>query len=261
MTVKSVQTLGVAYLGFDFRVNDSYGFQDFKNPTSDVRVRKAMYHAIDIDALIDHVSNRSVLVPVSQFVTHSTFGYNPGIQRVPYDKEYAMQLLRDAGYSDGFVIELDCLDSNRSIDICSNLKDQLAEVNITVNVNPLPDSEYYSKLYFKNTSFYLTAFTPLNAERTIELFLYTSDMQENMGIWNYGNYSNPEVDKLYDILSYTLDPESRKALIHDVFSIAIEDVAWIPLYSGNAFYGVRATIEWSPRPALYVLFNDMSFSD
>jgi peptide/nickel transport system substrate-binding protein len=86
-------------------------------------------------------------------------------------------------------------------------------------------------------------------------------MQENIGIWNYGNYSNLEVDRLYEIISQTFDSNIRKELIQEAFSIAIDDVAWIPLYSGRAFFGVRDNINWNPRPSLYMIFEDISFYD
>ena len=261
LTVKSVQTVGITYLGFDFRVNDSYGFKGVKNPLSDLNVRKAMYHAIDIERLLENISNTSALVPASQFVTQFIHGFNPDIERLPYDLESATQLMIDAGYSDGFTVELDCLDSNTSINICNEIANQLSDLNINVEINSLPDYEFYSKLYLKNTSFYLTGFSPLSAEGTIELLLHTSDMQENIGIWNYGNYSNLEVDRLYEIISKTFDSNIRKESIQEAFSIAIEDVAWIPLYSGRAFYGVRDNINWNPRPALYLIFEDISFYD
>ena len=261
LTVESVQTVGISYLSFDFRDNDSYGFIGTKNPLSYVNVRKAMYHAIYIDRLLENITNTSALVPASQFVTQFIFGYDPDIERLPYDIEKATQLMRDVGFEDGFTVELDCIDSNTSIKICNEIASQLSNINITVKLNPLPDFEYYSKLYLKNTSFYFTGFTPLSAEGTIELLLHTSDMQNNIGIWNYGNYSNFEVDRLYEIICHTFDPIIRKELMQDIFSIAAEDVAWIPLYSGKAFYGVNDSINWSPRPALYIIFDDMSFYD
>jgi peptide/nickel transport system substrate-binding protein len=258
LTVKSVQYLGITYLSFDFRVNDSYGFKGTTNPLSEVNVRKAMYNAINIERLLENISNNSIRVPESQFVTQFIFGYNPDIERLPYDLEKANQLMRDAGYEDGFTIEIDCVNSTTYIDICNEIATQLSDINITVKLNPLTEFEYYSKLYLKNTSFYITGFSPLSAEGTIELLLHSSDMQENIGIWNYGNYSNPEVDRLYEIICHTFDPDIRKELIQDVFTIATEDVAWIPLYSGKAFYGVRDTINWGPRPGLYMIFEDIS---
>jgi peptide/nickel transport system substrate-binding protein len=261
LTVKSVQTVGIIYLSFDFRANGSYSFMGEKNPFSDVNVRKAVYHAIDIERLIENISNASVLVPASQFVTPFIHGFNPDIERLPYDIETAAQLMRDAGYPDGFTVELDCQDSNTSILISNEIANQLSDLNITVKINPLPDIEFYSKIYLKNTSFYLTGFNPLSSEGTIELLLHTSDMQGNIGIWNYGNYSNSEVDRLYEIISKTFDSNIRKELIKDVFSMAMEDVAWIPLYSGKAFYGVRDNIDWNPRPSLYMIFEDISMHD
>jgi peptide/nickel transport system substrate-binding protein len=225
-----------------------------------VRIRKAMYHAINIDTFIEKFSNTSATVPVSQFVNPYLFGYNPNIERLPYDKEKATQLMRDAGYANGFTIELDCPDSNRSIDLCKEIAHQLAEINITVKINPIPGFEYYSELYYKNTSFYITGINTLTAEGTIKLLIHTSDMNENIGIWNYGNYSNPEVDRLYEIICYTMEPEIRKELIQQVFAIAMDEVAWIPLYSSKAFYGICADFEWSPRPSLYMIFEEISLS-
>ena len=132
LTVESVQTVGVVYLSFDFRVNGSYGFESLENPTSDVRVRKAMYRAINITKLLEKISNTSAVVPVSQFVTQAIFGYNPNIERLSYDIEKATDLMREAGYDVGFTVELDCPDSNISIDLCKEISRQLSEINITV---------------------------------------------------------------------------------------------------------------------------------
>lgn len=54
--------------------------------TSDVRVRKAIYMAINEEEIVE-----SILLgqgtPVSQIVDRQTFGYNPDIERFPYDPE------------------------------------------------------------------------------------------------------------------------------------------------------------------------------
>jgi len=253
----SVETPGVVYLGFDFRENDSFGFFGEKNPVSDLRVRKAMYHAINIDEFIDEKMNISSRAPISQFITSNTFGYNPDIKRLDYDVEEAKLLMKNAGYVEGFNITLDCPDSNRVIEMCNMIGDQLSLINITVIINASPSNENLAKLYYKNTSFYITGFSPLTAEGAIRLLLHTSDMNEGIGIWNYGNYSNKEVDLLCEILYNTSEPSFRKNLIQDVFSIAMSDVAWIPLYSSKAFYGVSNNIQWNPRPSLYLIVEDI----
>jgi len=254
----SVETPSVVYLSFDFRENDSYGFFGEKNPVSDVRVRKAMYYAVNIDDFIEKKMNTSSRIPMSQFVTSNTFGYNPDIKRLEYNIEKARELMNDAGYNEGFTIILDGPDSNNAIELCNKIADHLSLINITVIINSLPSNECLTKLYYKNTSFYITAFSPLTAEGAIRLMLQSSEMEKGKGIWNYGNYSNKEIDINCEILHNTTEPSFRKNLIQDVFSIAMEDVAWIPLYSSKAFYGVSKNIMWNPRPSLYLIIEEIN---
>jgi len=260
LTVQSVQTIGVIYLSFDFRVNDSFGFKGSKNPVSDVRVRKAIYHAVNIDTIIEKIFNDSV-TPASQFVTHYTFGYNPNISRLTYDLEMAKELMREAGYEDGFTIELDTLISGNMVNVSTEIIDQLSEINITVIHNVQPSNEYYTKLYYKNTSFYIAGIYPLEAEGLIKLLLQTSDLQKGNGVWNYGNYSNPEVDQLCGILSYTMDSLKRLEYIHEIFSLAASDVAWIPLFSPKNFFGVIYEIDWNPSPSSFIWVETISFKN
>ncbi len=258
-TIKSVQTVSVVYLGFDCRTNDSSGFSPGENPFADSRVRKAVYHAVDVDRFIRTQNNISSAIPVSQFITGHTFGYNPDILRLSYNVTAAKQLMEGAGYQEGFSVVLDCYDSNRSRELCSIIADQLAAINISVELNPLPSNEHLAKLFYKNTSFFLAAFSPLTAEGAIQLLLNTSDMDAGLGIWNYGNYSNPEVDALYETIMSTMDPSLRKEYLQQTFSLVMEDVAGVPLYSSQAFYGVHKDIIWEPRPSLYILLDEISF--
>ena len=257
--VKSVESPGVIYLGFDFRVNDSYGFKGLKNPVSDIRVRTAMYHAINIDTIIEK-NLMSAATPASQFLTPYTFGYNPDISRLPYDLELAKELMREAGYEAGFTIELDSLNSGKWINVTNEIATQLSEINITIILNPQPASIFYQKLYEKNTSLYITGFNPLEAEGLIKLLLQTSNMTKGSGVWNYGNYSNPEVDRLTEIISYTMDTEMRGRDLKEIFSLAALDIAWIPLFSTKQFYGMIDEIDWTPSPSSFYWVEEISFN-
>ncbi|UCB59088.1 MAG: hypothetical protein JSV67_01965 [Thermoplasmatales archaeon] len=256
----SVQTVGVIYLSFDFRVNDSFGFKGSKNPVSDIRVRKAIYHSVNIDTIIEKFFNDSV-TPASQFITEYTIGYNPNISRLPYDIELAKELIREAGYEAGFTIELDTLNSGKLVNISTEITDQLSEINITVILNAPPADEYYTKLYYKNTSFYIAGIYPIEVEGFIKLLLQTSDLQKGNGIWNYGNYSNSELDRLYEILSNSMDFQERIKYIHEIFSLAASDVAWIPLFSPKNFYGMIDEINWNPSPRSIILVETISFKN
>jgi peptide/nickel transport system substrate-binding protein len=258
LQVVSVQTPAVVYISFDFRTNDSYAFKGSTNPLSDVRVRTAMYQAIDIDTIIEKYL-KNTTIPASQFIAYHTFGYNPKITRLPYDIPTARDLMRQAGYENGFTIQFDTPNSPKWINITQEIAKELSMINITVNLNPQPTNEYYTNLYYKNTSMYLTSFNPIDAESVLNLLLHTSNPETGYGAWNYGNYSNPEVDRLCELLTYTINPEQRGQYLQDAFSSAASDIAWIPLFSPKAFYGTQADIIWKPRPSLFIWIDEISF--
>jgi peptide/nickel transport system substrate-binding protein len=79
-----------------------------RNPLKDVRVRRALYHAIDIQA-INRTTMRGFSVPTGTFFPPQVNGYAASEDvRLPYDQARARALLAEAGYPNGFGITLDC---------------------------------------------------------------------------------------------------------------------------------------------------------
>ena len=79
-----------------------------KNPLKDKRVRLAMYHALDMDAIQDKVM-RGLSEPAGMITFPGVQGYTKELDtRLPYDPNLSKKLLAEAGYPDGFEITLDC---------------------------------------------------------------------------------------------------------------------------------------------------------
>ncbi|PDO10998.1 MAG: hypothetical protein BLM47_04010 [Candidatus Reconcilbacillus cellulovorans] len=74
---------------------------DPNSPFADVRVRKAMGHAIDKNAIIKSLFGEWV-IPTNQWGLPTSWSYNPDVQGTPYDPDKAKQLLAEAGYPNGF---------------------------------------------------------------------------------------------------------------------------------------------------------------
>lgn len=259
--VKIVTTPSVRYLGFDFRENNSHCFQDEKNPVSNIKVRKAIYHAINIDEIIQDCFN-GFAQPASQFVSPNIFGYNPSINRLEYNLEMAKQLMKEAGYEDGFSIGLDCPDNNISKRICNKISEQLSEINIDVKIINLSVCEYFEKIDMCNTSFYIMGWLPDTADggEIFDFMLRTTDYNEGIGMCNYGFYSNPEVDIIGEKVSFCIDHEERLFLMQEGFSIAMEDIVWVPLYMSNYLMGFHKSVDWNPRPDLTIKIEDIKFN-
>ena len=80
-----------------------------RNPAlKDVRVRQALNHAIDRDALNKSLL-RGLAPPAGQPASRGVNGYNPDVAAYPYDPAKAKALLAEAGYGDGFPMRFDVM--------------------------------------------------------------------------------------------------------------------------------------------------------
>jgi peptide/nickel transport system substrate-binding protein len=258
VTVKKISNPTVWYLGFDFRENSS-GFPGVKNPLSDVRVRKALYYAIDINNITKILGLAAE--PASQFLSPLIFGYNPAIKRLPYDLNLSRQLLREAGYEHGFNLTLDCPKGyTLQIKISEEIVRQLSQVvNASLNLMPTED-EYYTKLYMGNCSIYFLGWIPATGDGG-EIFDYLLRSEYHplgRGSYNFGNYSNQSIDNITSEVSYTMNQKTRMNLMREGFTIAMDDVACIPLYSSVCNVAYPKYLEWSPRSDLSTLVEEIT---
>ena len=173
-----------------------------KNPFKDVRVRKAFYHAIDVQA-ITRVVMRGAAAPTGLMIAPGIGGY-PGDamnQRLPFDPEAAKTLLAEAGYEQGFPVTFDC-PTNRYVNdeaICTAIVPMLERIGIKVIPNFQTKSLFFDKIGSKGgnkTSFFLLGWTP----NTFDAFNVLQNVmtlgREGHGIWNCGRYTNPRVEEL-----------------------------------------------------------------
>lgn len=262
--IEGIKTLAflrqvVTYLGFDFRENDSCCFKGEKNPFSDVRVRKALYYAINIDEIIGNVFY-GYAEPASQFVTPYIFGYNPELERLPYNLEKAHEYMKDAGYENGFEVVLDTttVSANR-VNVSKTIVDQLLKINITVILNILSSSDFYTKIMSSNSSFYIVGWgiDSGDAGEIFDNILRSVDINNGFGTSNFGNYSNPEIDRIADDIFYNMSTEERLNLMQEGFTIAMEDVACVPLYIYKGISAMINELSWQPRADGLIKLEDI----
>ncbi len=257
LSVKKFSSPTVWYIGFDFRENNSSAFPERKNPLADVRVREAMYHAIDINAILGLLESSAE--SASQFLSPLIFGYNPEIKRLSYDLNLSRQLLQEAGYENGFNLTLDCQQEYPlQIQICGEIVRQLSQI-LTVHFNPLPSDQYYMKLYSRNCSIYFIGWIPATGDGG-EIFDYLLRSKHDplgVGSYNFGYYSNQTVDQITQEVAHTMNQKTRKLLMREGFKVAMDDVACIPLYISVCNVGVADYIDWTPRADLMTLVEEI----
>lgn len=111
-------------------------------PANDLRVRRALNHAVNKDA-ITQVLLEGLTQPATQGAVRGLLGYNPNLDTFPYDPDKARALLKEAGYEDGFELDVEVIIGSNAGDaaIYQLIAANLAEVGVTLNVITIPTSQ------------------------------------------------------------------------------------------------------------------------
>ena len=240
----------VVFIGMDQGRDELlYSSVKGRNPFKDLRVRKALYQAIDIETIKTKLMNGQA-VPTGAVVPSPLGSFNdPEIERrLPYDVAAARKLMAEAGYGEGFEVTLDC-PNNRYINderICLALAAMWAQLKIKVNVNAMPRTTYFPKLDKLDTSLYMLGWggSITDAETTFTP-VYRNRGDKGLGAYNYGNYVDDKLDAVAAAQSREPDAEKRKALIKEGFRLHNEAVRHIPLH--------RQFIPWAARSNVSVV--------
>jgi peptide/nickel transport system substrate-binding protein len=236
----------VVFFGFDQQRDELlYSNVKSRNPFKDVRVRQAVYQAIDIEALRTRTMRGSA-VPTGG-ITPSILGSFPEIeQRRPFDPAAARKLLADAGYPNGFEVTLDC-PNNRYVndeEICIAVAAMLTRIGINTKVTALPRATYFPKLEKGDTSFYMLGWggAVTDAQTTLDPVLRSRDNATGKGFFNYGRYSNAKLDQLIDAAAVEPSPDKRRELIRQALTEHNAQIHHVPLHRQMIPWGMRANV-------------------
>lgn len=231
-TVEQEPALRLIYLGFNFNEH-LHAMPDEPNPLLDERVRKALWHGIDHDALRERImrgNSRTVGIMVAPPVP----GYDESIdQPYPYDPEQASALLAEAGYGDGFTVKLDCPNDRYINDeqICVAVKAFWERLGLTVDLTTESRSTFFPKVDRGETDIYMSGWATLPAMdgfSVLHALLATRD--GSRGGNNPNGLSDPRIDELDVSAATELDEEARMAMLTEAFQITRDKAYYLPLH-------------------------------
>jgi len=213
-------------------------------------VREAVAKAIDVDT-IDRVIMRGAAEPASQLLPAGLSGYSEDhADRPEFDPEAAKELLAAAGYPDGFSFGLMCPNDRYINDeaVCRAVASMLARIGLDANVNAMPVRGYWDELRADNFDMYMLGWSPgtFDAEHPIRFLAHTPT--ERLGTWNFGGYSNPQIDDMLAPIQQEIDAEARQDMLEEVAGILQDDVAYIPLYTEPLIWAMKENIDVVQRP-------------
>jgi len=229
------------------------------NPFKDIRVREALYRAVDIDTIVSKVM-RGRATPASAIIGEGVNGYDPRLEgRIPYDPARAKKLLAEAGYSEGFTVGLECPNDRYVNDeaICTSLVGMFAKVGVRVNLRAQTKARYFQEILGGSPDLFVFGWASadtLDAQSYLKDILHTRGGAK--GSFNIGRYSNPRIDALEPLASRESDPAKRRDLIRQAFQLHKDDIAHIPLHSQQVIWAARSNIEalQIPLDAIWLRF-------
>ncbi len=207
-----------------------------KGPLGDVRIRRAIMHAIDREALGDALTNGSGKATQQVWSAKSPFYVKDIENRYPFDQKKARALMAEAGFKDGFELSLLLLNSSEYRLLAEALQANLGEVGIRLKFDAVDVSQF--PLFFKQ---------PPRGDILLARYGGRSDPVQSVfelvgtgGSYTPGGAASPRID---DLLSQArgmaaTDPK-RLTVMHDLAREVSEMVGTMPVISRANVYAAK----------------------
>lgn len=224
LTVTTIPSIIVRYMTLNTQ----------KAPFDNVKVRQALNYAIDKEAYSKVVYNgftfpmQSLIAPNVQYFSAQT--------PYEYNVEKAKALLKEAGYENGFTVKLWSGNTTTSIKASQFIKQQLAQVGVTVNVENMEVGTLDQNLtgFPKGTpgkdvgvEMYLIGWSPSTGDADWGLRPLADTESAPPVSYNTAYYSNPAFDKEIQAALATADSETRKTAYANAQKIVWDDAPMV----------------------------------
>lgn len=225
------QTDGMTLMRSDAVNVDYIGFNTSKAPFDDPKIRQAISHAFNSEAVLDGVYNGSGM-PANGPLAPALLGYSEELQGLEYDMARAEELLAEAGAED-LTINLMVNDDNpERLDVALWLQESLNEIGVTLNVEQVEWGAYLDATGNAEHDMFILGWgnTTGDPDETITS-LYHTDNAGNNG--NRAFYSNPELDEILDNARQETDEAVREQMYIDAQEIIIQEAPSIFIRHGE----------------------------
>ena len=235
-----------------------------KPPFNDVKVRYALNHAIDKDAIIASVLRGAALPLRTPSIPglFGTFDFDP----LPYDPAKAKQLLAEAGHPNGIEATIRYVSGRWSGD------DQVAEamqgfwnnVGIKTTIVKIQSAELVPQLSADPDTMAGTVFLLLKTSEYVDYHLYRmyhSDATTKTVTAQRYAYGNPEVDRLLSEQQRTFDPNQRLPILKQAQELIWKDQPLVFLFHQVNIWGQRKNVSgFSYQPTGFILPGEVAKS-
>jgi peptide/nickel transport system substrate-binding protein len=246
-SVRLVEVLSnsYSYVGFNFRdPND----RSRPHPLlADARLRRAISMAVDRETIVRGVIGDAASVPNGP-LTQGLWIWDAAIEQIPFDPDGARRLLSELGWSDsdgdgilnrgGSPLSFELLVMSTSIPrgrAAVILQEQLRQVGIDLVIQAIEPNAMFARVPSGNFDSYFGAWMQDPSPGSIEESWTTS----GIGAGNYGEYSNPEVDRMIHDVQSEFNQDVAREQWKRIVGLINADAPAIWVYGGSFSVGIH----------------------
>ena len=203
------------------------------DPTlKDVRVRRALAYAIDVQPMIRYLW-RDQARPAYSVLPPQHWAYDADVARYPYDPARARRLLDEAGYLENngvrFHLAMKTSTEESTRLLAAVLQQQLRQVGIALDIHTFEFATFFSDITKGAYQLHSLRWVGGNLDPDIFEYIFATKSFAPKRA-NRTFYSNPKVDQLIEESHATLDQQQRKVLFDQIQQIVAEDLPYINLW-------------------------------
>ncbi|MDX5474925.1 MAG: glutathione ABC transporter substrate-binding protein [Bacillaceae bacterium] len=203
------------------------GFNTKKTPLDDVRVRKAISHAVERQAIIEGVYN-NVGTLANAAMSPKVFGHSDNVKPLNYDLNESRKLLKEAGFEEGLTLKLLTSDRKERINMAEVIQSQLKGIGVDLEIQVVEYGTYIEMVNSGDHDLFIGGWGNATGDGDYNQYnLFHSASQGPAG--NHFYYSNQQVDKLIEAARQETDEAKRLQLYETVMQLELDDAVYIPI--------------------------------
>ncbi len=226
---------------------------DKQGPLQDIRVRRAVQHALDRNAIIANALG-GYGTPLYTTIPDGTVGKPAEKAVYAENPSLARKLLKQAGRAEGFTLKLMASKNRPSIDVANSLQKQLTAIGITLDITYVTRDEIIREIVDpklkgrqppSSYDLWLVNGWPI-LFRTCTHFYFV--FLNSHGMFNFGLYAGKEspIDALYQQTITSGNSETFHKNLNMLDSFIMENALVLPIYQPDIIYAMHKKVDFDP---------------
>ncbi len=236
--------------------NNTLEFNTRRKELSDVRVRRAIAHAIDVPFFIENFLYGQGKPATGPIPSSSPAFFPGGAAPYPFDKKRAEALLDEAGYKRAgggtrFALKLVPINNGEDVPLLATfIQQSLAEVGIRIEIQQLDIAGALTTVYRDHAFDLATGWHQYRGDPAVSTTVWYRSGSPRGAPWtNQWGWQSEKVDALVDQAATEIDPAKRKALYAEWTKAVNEEIPVLMLTERQFFAATsRAVRDHHNRP-------------